>query len=744
MVHVLQMLMAQRNVDALKNAFLMKRNPDLSYKKFADILVLLDGSASVNDHDFKYFKNFVRLLVKSFTISHNGVQLGVIEFSDQPRLIIPLNKFYDEDQINNAIGSIQPSRGHSRIDAALEFARRVGFSLMNGARPSAHKTLVLLTDGLFPGGKSLDDAVTSLSRANILLYVVTIGNEEQTSDVSSVKTSGGYVNRLDEAKKINTVVPGLLNKINENLNKVTNEKTDMIFAFGADGSYSIFNMEKKLAKEIIDSFDTIDIKYSVIKYGDNAQTVLPFSDVSSSLMLKQFIDAMPWEKPGLAIDKVINKTLANFKNNGRPSARRVLVLFVSGRSTVDDHQSLDLKRSLAEAGVNTVVIAINILDEMGIKRIIPADKPIINIDINKNTKKALPSIISDIFQDPCRSIVCPSSAKCVYDRTGAPICRCNDESSCIGQHTTICGSNRKTYKSICLMKVMSCIKNEDVKVKHVGACEPTVALDVIFALDGSVNIRSKDFEKMKDFVKDVESFISSLNNIQQSSGRSAVTDEVLRMAASEAFKSFSGGRPTAQRRLIIITGSKSAGSEPVQEAVIPVIREDIQVYVIGVGPRINRKEIMEIVAPNDDRKYILDALQLETLVQPIKMKILNEAQQGYNLKSICHNCTPTRDVNDYLFLLLAMNNTKLDIVFVLGARNPFASRDFDVMKKIAQEMIKQPRPSGTLYGFVTYSDRGITRLTPDIPKEILMKLLDLIPWQNEGTRVDKGLRRVLK
>lgn len=147
------------------------------------------------------------------------MQLGVIEFSDQPRLIIPLNKFYDKDQINNAIGSIQPSRGHSRIDAALEFARRVGFSLMNGARPSAHKTLVLLTDGLFPGGKSLDDAVTSLSRANILLYVVTIGNEEQTSDVSSVKTSGGYVNRLDEAKKINTVVPGLLNKINENLNR---------------------------------------------------------------------------------------------------------------------------------------------------------------------------------------------------------------------------------------------------------------------------------------------------------------------------------------------------------------------------------------------------------------------------------------------------------------------------------------------------------------------------------------------
>jgi hypothetical protein len=62
-----------------------------------------------------------------------------------------------------------------------------------------------------------------------------------------------------------------------------------------------------------------------------------------------------------------------------------------------------------------------------------------------------------------------------------------------------------------------------------------------------------------------------------------------------------------------------------------------------------------------------------------------------------------------------------------------------MMKKITQEMLRQPRAGSTRYGFVTYDDKAQTRLTLNIPKEILTQLLDLIPWQREGTRVDRGV-----
>ena len=81
------------------------------------------------------------------------------------------------------------------------------------------------------------------------------------------------------------------------------------------------------------------------------------------------------------------------------------------------------------------------------------------------------------------------------------------------------------------------------------------------------------------------------------------------------------------------------------------------------------------------------------------------------------------------------------MVFVLGARNPHASRDFEAMKKITREMLRQPRVGSTRYGFVTYGDKAQTRQTLDIPKEVLMQLLDLIPWQREGTRMDRGVEK---
>lgn len=193
--------------------------------------------------------------------------------------------------------------------------------------------------------------------------------------------------------------------------------------------------------------------------------------------------------------------------------------------------------------------------------------------------------------------------------------------------------------------------------------EPIVVLDVIYALDGSAGLRNKDFEKMKDFVKhsareypiseegihigviefsdeadlkiklsdhyDLDSFTARLSDIKQSAGQGAVTDEVLHMAASQAFMSSSGGRPTAQKRLVILTGSKSTGAEPVQEAVIPVIREGIQVYVIGMGQRVDREEIAGIVEPNNDRSLVIPgASRLGPLVKLISDKIKTEAKQG--------------------------------------------------------------------------------------------------------------------
>lgn len=189
------------------------------YQRIADILVLLDGSASVKDHDFKQVKDFVKTLVDSYEISENGIRLSVIEYSDEAKLVIPLNRFYNAVQLKNAVDQIQASGGTSQIGNALETAGREGLSLENGARPGAPKTVILITDGKAAGERSLEDAVLPLRQRGIVVHVVSIGNEAKDPQVTSAATGDDYVHPIDKSDDITSVVPGLVQKINENLDK---------------------------------------------------------------------------------------------------------------------------------------------------------------------------------------------------------------------------------------------------------------------------------------------------------------------------------------------------------------------------------------------------------------------------------------------------------------------------------------------------------------------------------------------
>ena len=82
------------------------------------------------------------------------------------------------------------------------------------------------------------------------------------------------------------------------------------------------------------------------------------------------------------------------------------------------------------------------------------------------------------------------------------------------------------------------------------------------------------------------------------------------------------------------------------------------------------------------------------------------------------------------------------MVFVLGARNPRASSDFEIEKKITKEMLRQPTTGDVRYGLVVYDSEGTSRLSlkAKMSKNNVRHLLDFIPWRREGTNVDKGVQ----
>ena len=186
------------------------------YPYVADVLVILDGSASVTDDNFGKFLEFTKALVDSYNISENGFHLGVIEYSDNGNLVIPLNGFYNNAQLKTEIDKIRPSGGSSRTDKALELAWREGFSEANGARITATKIVVLVTDGKSSGKRALKDAVVPLKRKGAVVHVVTVGEEAKDPSVTDIGTS---VHHVGSPENMTSVVPALVSVINKNIIK---------------------------------------------------------------------------------------------------------------------------------------------------------------------------------------------------------------------------------------------------------------------------------------------------------------------------------------------------------------------------------------------------------------------------------------------------------------------------------------------------------------------------------------------
>ena len=83
---------------------------------------------------------------------------------------------------------------------------------------------------------------------------------------------------------------------------------------------------------------------------------------------------------------------------------------------------------------------------------------------------------------------------------------------------------------------------------------------------------------------------------------------------------------------------------------------------------------------------------------------------------------------------------------MIGARPPNASESFAHQKKIIQEILKASTLTHANYGLVVYADYGRInfRLAGGVPSSILNELLNILPWQKDGSRVDKGIQKALE
>ena len=150
----------------------------------ADIVFMVDSSASVGNPNYKKEKEFVKSLARLVNATSEKSRVAVIAYS---RSTIPVVRFDGYQSLNDLEKKVDdmPLLGESyrRMDVALQSAAQI----LNSARQHTPKIAVLLTAGRqIPGGVSLDTATQPLRNLNVTVLVVAVGQQYNKRELDPV------------------------------------------------------------------------------------------------------------------------------------------------------------------------------------------------------------------------------------------------------------------------------------------------------------------------------------------------------------------------------------------------------------------------------------------------------------------------------------------------------------------------------------------------------------------------------
>lgn len=133
---------------------------------------------------------------------------------------------------------------------------------------------------------------------------------------------------------------------------------DVVFVIGSNGNKAkeIFNKEKTIIEEMLDSGTTADTKYSIIQYGDKEVIKGGFSDLSTPKDLKRLLDQLKWEGQGTRVDNSLALASELFTSGSRLGARKVLMVFAGELVQPFTSDLNDMVTRLAKNGVRIIPV----------------------------------------------------------------------------------------------------------------------------------------------------------------------------------------------------------------------------------------------------------------------------------------------------------------------------------------------------------------------------------------------------
>uniref|UniRef100_A0A8C8J082 Collagen, type XII, alpha 1b n=1 Tax=Oncorhynchus tshawytscha TaxID=74940 RepID=A0A8C8J082_ONCTS len=136
----------------------------------ADVVILVDGSYSIGLSNFAKVRSFLEVLVNSFDIGPDKIQISLVQYSRDAHTEFYLNTHRDLSAVVKAVRTFPYRGGSTNTGRAMTYVREKVFLANRGSRPNVPRVTILITDG--KSSDSFKDPATKLKKADVEIFAV--------------------------------------------------------------------------------------------------------------------------------------------------------------------------------------------------------------------------------------------------------------------------------------------------------------------------------------------------------------------------------------------------------------------------------------------------------------------------------------------------------------------------------------------------------------------------------------------
>uniref|UniRef100_A0A669PT78 VWFA domain-containing protein n=1 Tax=Phasianus colchicus TaxID=9054 RepID=A0A669PT78_PHACC len=394
----------------------------------ADIVFLVDESSKIGSKNFQLIRAFLLKVVNALDIAPSNVRVGLVLYSNEPRLEFTLDTFKDKLEILNYLKNLPYRGGQPYTGLAIEFLRNKVFTQEAGSRKKqgVQQIAVVITDG-----QSLDDytePASKLRRESITVYAVGIKNITEGSKLDKIATypPRNHVTTLKFFLQLSNIAWKIKKQLcNEIVTKTfvvplqsQSLKKDLP-CLGPSPTYSCpFGevCDRKLLLLLLEQISNLphaqvnvillrnlqvnsnNVRFGVVQYASESKTEIIIGQHNQMMRLTEAIENIDQIGGGTRTGNALSSMKTLFKMAYRDNVPQILIVITDGKSEDGVNQTA---RDLRQQGINIYAIGIKDAVQQELEEIAGTKNKMFfvnDFDSLKHIKREIVSEIREEFQ----------------------------------------------------------------------------------------------------------------------------------------------------------------------------------------------------------------------------------------------------------------------------------------------------------------------------------------------------------